>query len=112
MDFHSYDNDQDNRRDSTPSGDLWNIPADNGNMDNHEEYFTWTDDLKIDEDKLMDASTTFGDSEAQPRKRKLSSSVMNDTPKQTKITYKSLKVLEPTDKQENAKRNSPQNGRY
>lgn len=112
MDFHSYDNDQNNHRDSPPSGDLWNIPADNDNMDNHEEYFTWTDDLKIDDDKLMDTSTTFVDSGARPRKRKASSSTINDSPTQSKITYKPIKTLEIADKQENAKRNSPQNGRY
>lgn len=95
------------------SQDLWNIPSDNS-MDNNDEYFGWTNDLKIDEEKFTRSSNENVDSKI-PRKRKLSDNSNESLKIKTVNGYKTLRdplaTLETSEKAGNPKRNNVQNGR-
>lgn len=92
---------------SLQSKDDWNIASD-GSMDNNDEYFGWTDSLKIDEEKFDEDNGKL-----TSRKRKLSSGLNEGGKIKNGAAFKSMKdplACETTNKEFVAGKASTQNG--
>lgn len=93
---------------SLQSKDEWNIASDNS-MDNNDEYFGWTDSLKIDEEKFEE------NGKLTSRKRKLSSAINEGGKIKNGTAFKSMKdplACEASNKEFIARKTSSQNGRF
>lgn len=107
MDFELYStqNSKVALEESSPnSRNSWNIHSD-GSMDNNDEYFDWTNSLKIDDD----------DNNRTTRKRKLSVNLVDVAKVKNANGFKSLKDpldSETTTKHFQVKKANAQNGGY
>lgn len=93
---------------SLQSKDDWNIVSDSS-MDNNDEYFRWTDSLKIDDEKFDDENGKL-----TSRKRKLSTALNEGSKIKNGAAFKSLKdplACETSNKEFVARKNATQNGR-
>lgn len=94
--------------------DLWYITSENS-MDQNDEYFGWTNDLKIDDEKFSRSSNESVESKT-PRKRKLSPILSDSLKIKTVNGFKTLKdplsVLDSSEKHGLPKRSALINGRF